>query len=131
MPYVIDRLHDGKYMVKNRETGKIHALHTTYGKAKAQIREMEMYDHKKRGAANIEKAKPKNQCSTRIICLFLVKMGVLMSKQELAEMLKEQTKEIEGRVLHLMNVFREFDDKTLYYPIVRKNGKRGRNSTTF
>jgi hypothetical protein len=60
MPYVIDRLPDGKYCVKNKVTGKIHAFHTTLDKAKAQIRLMEMVDHEKK-PPSIEKSKPKKK----------------------------------------------------------------------
>ena len=60
MPYVIERLPDGKYCVKNGITGKIHAFHTTLDKAKAQIRVMELVDHEKK-APSIEKSKPKKK----------------------------------------------------------------------
>ena len=60
MPYVIERLPDGKYCVKNRITGKIHAFHTTLDKAKDQIRVMELVDHEKK-APSIEKSKPKKK----------------------------------------------------------------------
>jgi hypothetical protein len=37
MPYEINRLPDGAFQVRNKETGNVHAKHTTLAKAKAQI----------------------------------------------------------------------------------------------
>ena len=56
MPYVIERLPSGKFCVKNKITGKVHAYHTTLANAQAQVRLMEMVDHNK---SSIEKKKPK------------------------------------------------------------------------
>jgi len=56
MPYVIERLPSGKFCVKNKNTGKVHAYHTTLANAQAQVRLMEMVDHNK---SSIEKKKPK------------------------------------------------------------------------
>jgi hypothetical protein len=45
MPY--DKIHnkDGTYTVKNAETGKVHASHTTLAKAEAQMRLLHGVDH--------------------------------------------------------------------------------------
>ena len=56
MPYVIERLPSGKFSVKNKITGKVHAYHTTLANAQAQVRLMEMVDHNK---SSIEKKKSK------------------------------------------------------------------------
>ena len=58
MPYVIERLPDGKFRVKNSKTGKIHAYHTSLHSAKAQVRLMEAIDHSR---SSIEKKKPKQK----------------------------------------------------------------------
>ena len=46
MPYQINRLSNGKYQVKNKITGKIHARGTTKDKAEKQIKLMEWMDNK-------------------------------------------------------------------------------------
>lgn len=46
MPYQINRLNNGKYQVKNRITGKIHAKATTKDKAEKQVKLMEWMDAK-------------------------------------------------------------------------------------
>ena len=46
MPYQISRLSNGKYQVKNKITGKIHARGTTKDKAEKQIKLMEWMDNK-------------------------------------------------------------------------------------
>lgn len=38
MPYALIKHSDGSFSVKNKETGKIHASHTTKEKALAQMR---------------------------------------------------------------------------------------------
>jgi hypothetical protein len=45
MPY--NKIHnkDGTYTVKNAETGKVHASHTTKEKAEAQMRLLHGVDH--------------------------------------------------------------------------------------
>ena len=44
MPYQISRLVNGKYQVKNKITGKIHAKGTTKDKAEKQVKLMEFMD---------------------------------------------------------------------------------------
>ena len=48
MPYIIKKLASGKYQVKNKITGKIHAKGTTLTKAKAQIKLMGWVDNHKK-----------------------------------------------------------------------------------
>lgn len=38
MPYIIKQVSPGKFSVANRDTGKVHAHHTTKAKAEAQVR---------------------------------------------------------------------------------------------
>jgi len=45
MPYKISKLKNGKYQVKNKESGKIHAKGTTKVKAEKQVRFLEMMEH--------------------------------------------------------------------------------------
>jgi len=45
MPYLISKLKNGKYQVKNKDNGKIHAKGTTKVKAEKQVRFLEMMDH--------------------------------------------------------------------------------------
>lgn len=47
MPYIIKKI-KGKYQVKNIDTGKIKAYHTTKEKAEAQIRLLEYVDRNKK-----------------------------------------------------------------------------------
>ena len=47
MPFKITKLSNGKYQVKNKETGKIHAKGTTKAKAQKQIKLMQWVDNKK------------------------------------------------------------------------------------
>jgi len=45
MPYSISKLKNGKYQVKNKDNGKIHAKGTTKIKAEKQVRFLEMMDN--------------------------------------------------------------------------------------
>jgi len=45
MPYVITKLKNNKYQVKNPITGKIHAKATTLQNAQKQIKLMHILDH--------------------------------------------------------------------------------------
>lgn len=47
MPFLITKLSNGKYQVKNKETGKIHSKGTTLKKAKGQVKLIEYLDSKK------------------------------------------------------------------------------------
>jgi len=47
MPYQILKNTDGSYKVINRDTGRVHAKHTTLENARKQVRLMYMIDHKK------------------------------------------------------------------------------------
>lgn len=38
MPYQIKQVSQNKYSVSNKDTGKVHAHHTTKAKAEAQVR---------------------------------------------------------------------------------------------
>ena len=44
MPYQIARVAGG-FSVKNLDTGKIHAKHTTFAKAEAQVRLLHAIEH--------------------------------------------------------------------------------------
>jgi len=46
MPFIITKLSNGKYQVKNKETGKIHAKGTTKAKAQKQVKLMQWVDKK-------------------------------------------------------------------------------------
>ena len=48
MPEIIVRLKNGKYQVRNRQTGRIHAKSTTLAKARAQVRLIMYQDWKKK-----------------------------------------------------------------------------------
>jgi hypothetical protein len=48
MPYTITKLTNGKYQVKNKSTGKIHAKGTTKIKAQKQVKLMGMMDGAKK-----------------------------------------------------------------------------------
>jgi hypothetical protein len=47
MPYEIKRLKNGKYRVKNKDTGAIKARGTTKAKAEKQVRFLRYIEHKK------------------------------------------------------------------------------------
>lgn len=47
MPYQIKKLSNGKYQVKNIDTGQIKAKGTTKKKAEAQVKYLHMIDNKK------------------------------------------------------------------------------------
>ena len=62
MPYAVEKNRDGTYKVINKNTGKVHAYHTTLEKAKAQIRLMEAADAKPKARQHkliAEKRKPR------------------------------------------------------------------------
>jgi hypothetical protein len=44
MPYALIKHKDGSYSVKNKETGNLHAIHTTKQKAVAQMRLLYLID---------------------------------------------------------------------------------------
>ena len=48
MPYTIKKLSTGKYRVKNKQTGKVHAKGTTKTKAEKQVKLLSMIDKKKK-----------------------------------------------------------------------------------
>ena len=48
MPFIITRLSNNKYQVKNKNTGKIHAKGTTKTKAQKQVKLMELMDNRKK-----------------------------------------------------------------------------------
>ena len=48
MPHEIKKLKNGKYQVKNKITGKIHAKSTTLQKAQSQVKLMEYMDNLKK-----------------------------------------------------------------------------------
>lgn len=49
MPYKIVPKSNGKFMVKNKDSGKIKAYNTTKAKANAQVSYLEMINHKNDG----------------------------------------------------------------------------------
>ena len=60
MPYEIKK-NGNSYEVINRDTGKVHAKHTTLEKAKAQVRLLHMTDHDSSKSKNIARPKSKSK----------------------------------------------------------------------